>query len=193
MAAAAVEKPGIVDAAQAMLASRTVRIRSSITGTMPMERRLEDGTKNVSDCQYTNTGKMTSVKRVRPLKFDAACQMVLDPRNADDAALLAEARLWLEDGTDPRIQKYGVRIDESGGEALPFQFYDKMNAKTIVERVAQDLEHIGDAPQDAREYLERVARYELENKNRTGVLNALEDLGAASGVEYGTDVVEEED
>lgn len=185
---------GIVEAAERVLASRTVVIRGNTTGTMPMERRLEDGTKKVSDCEYTNQGKMTSVKKVRPLNFGVTGVMILDPRDADDAALLEECKLWLEDGRDARIAKYGVRIEEgSGAEGLPFQYYDKMNAKTIVERIAGDLDLIGDSPSEAREYLEKVARYELQNKNRQGVLNACEDLGVAAGVEYGTDAVEDED
>lgn len=186
---------GVVEAAQALLASRTVLIRGNTTGTMPMERRLEDGTKNVSDCQYTNQGKMTGVKRVRPLNFGTNGVMVLDPRDADDAALLEEARLWLADGRDARIAKYGVRIEEGGDktEGLPFEYYDRANAKTILERVASTLELIGDAPDDAREFLEKVARYELQHKNRKGILDALEEFGAASGVEYGTDAVDDED
>jgi hypothetical protein len=184
---------GVVSAAQRTLASRVVTIRSNTTGTMPIERPLGDGKKNISECEYTVNDKMRNIKRVRPIKYDVNGREPLDPRDASDAAHLAEVKAWLEDGTDPRISKYEVRIEEGGSEGQPIQFYDKMNAKTIVERIASDLELMGDAPDDAREYLERVARYELENKNRKGILDALEDLCVAAGVEYGTDDVVEED
>jgi hypothetical protein len=55
------------------------------------------------------------------------------------------------------------------------------------------LDLIGADTEDARVFLESVARYELQRANpRKMVLEAVDELGAAAGVEYGTDEVDED-
>lgn len=188
-------KPGVVDRAQSVVAARTVMIRGNryLRGVLPMERRLPDGSKNVSRCEYNQFGKMMSVVKVRPLSFGSNGVMVLDPTDADDAELLREARLWLEQGDDPRIAKFGIRLEEGGNrEAPPIPRYEKYNVKALVKRIEEEVDLIGaDAP-EAAVFLESVARYELQrDKPRKMVLDALEAIDASSGIESGLDEVEE--
>jgi hypothetical protein len=192
----------VVDQARGTVASRTVLIRSNTTGVVPMERRLPDGSKNVSRCDYNAQGKMVNRVDVRPLDFGATGAMVLNPRNHDDAALLAECRLWLEQGDDERFPSLKVWIEENGGnaEGTPIPRYDKYKPEALVKRINEEVDLIGDDPVAVREFLEACARYELQRSNpddarvkpRKSILDALDSIGASSGVEYGMDAVEDE-
>jgi hypothetical protein len=192
----------VVEQARGTVASRTVLIRSNTTGVVPMERRLPDGSKNVSRCEYDAQGKMRNRVDVRPLNFGTTGVQVINPQDADDAALLAECRLWLDQNDDPRIRLFGVRIDEGGGsaEGTPIPRYDKYKPDALVKRIGEEVDLIGDDPVAVREFLEACARYELQRSNpedarvkpRKSILDALDSIGASSGVEYGMDAVEDE-
>lgn len=192
-----VEKPGeVVARARETVASRTVFIRATgATGVFPMERRLPDGSKNVSTCDHNISGQMINKVMVRPLDFGSNGVMPIDPRDPDDAALLAECRLWLAQGDDPRLSWAGISIQEGEGfEAPPIPLYEKRKPDALIGAMSDHLDLIADDPEACRVFLESCARYELQReKPRKKVLDAIDDLGVASGVEYGTDAVEESD
>ena len=160
-----------------------------------MERRLPDGTKNVSSCDYNQFGKMLNKRMVAPLNFGANGVMVLNPQDVDDAAILAEARLWLAQGDDPRIERLGIHIQEGGAvEPPPIPRYENYKVQSLVKRIEEEVDLIGGDNAEARAFLESVARYELQReKPRKMVLDALESLGSSTGVESGLDEIEESD
>lgn len=198
MASDTVTKPGVVDAAKRELESKAVLILASKPGVVPMERRLADGSKNLSSCDYNAQGKMINVKSVRPLRFGVDCTERIDPQNADDLAHLEEVRAWIASG-DPRVKLLGVEIKEGGSHVpVPFGTYENMKPEAIIARLAEDTGYLADDPEAVRLYLEKVARYELQRTNGRGkatrqkILDAIDDLGVAQGVEYGLDAVDED-
>jgi hypothetical protein len=192
---ATAEASGVVERAQEKLAKRSVFIRGNrfLRGVMPMERRLPDGSRNVSTCDYNPQGRMQNVKHVRPLSFGSNGVMVLDPTDPSDAELLAEARLWLEQGDDPRIEQYGIHIVEGGNvEPAPLPRYENYKVQALIKRIAEEVDLIGGSSPEAKEFLESVARYELQReKPRKMVLDAIEQIDASHGVEHGLDEVED--
>jgi hypothetical protein len=161
-----------------------------------MERRLPDGSKNVTRGEYT-TGftKPINVRVVPPLNFGANGVMVLNPLDQDDAAILAECKLWLEQGDDPRIDQFGIHIQEGGAvEPPPIPRYENYKVQVLVKRIEDEVDLIGGDNAEARAFLESVARYELQrDKPRKMVLDSLESLGSSTGVESGLDEIEESD
>jgi hypothetical protein len=200
---AVAEKQSVVEQARQRVEARPVRIHADTTGVVPMERRVTgpDGrvTKLVSSCDYTAQGKMTNVVNVRPLNFGADGVQMIDPRDPEDADLLRECKLWLEDGSDGRIAKFNIRIDEDGAVVShPIgSVANKMKAEALIARMTEDVNYLADDPVAVRSYLERAAQHELQRvdgrgkASRSKVLDAIEDLGVNAGVEYGTDAVDE--
>lgn len=193
--------PGVIDHAKRMVASRTVMIRAETTGVVPMERVGRDGKPIVSSCEYNRFGKMMNVRHVRPLNFGTTGVQVINPADASDRELLSECKLWLADGTDARIAKFKIRIQEGGSAAgAPIPRYERYKPETLISRMTDEVNLIADDAEEVRGFLEACALYELQRVSpttgkpapRQKVLDAIEDLGATSGVEYGTDGVDEE-
>lgn len=188
-------KSGIVERAQGKIAQRSVFIRGNrfLRGVMPMERRdPATGQKIVSTCDYNAQGKMMNVRNVRPLSFGSNGVMTLNPADPGDAELLAEAKLWIAQGDDPRIAQYEIRIEEGGNaEPAPLPRYENYKVQQLIKRIGEEVDLIGADTPDATEFLESVARYELQReKPRKMVLDALEQIDASAGVEHGLDEVE---
>jgi hypothetical protein len=197
MSTETVEKPRIVEAAKRAVANRTVYVRSTTTGVVPMERRLVDGSKNVSRCEYGPTGMPINQITVRPLNFGSDGIMALNPADVDDIALIKECKLWLEDATDPRIAKYEITLQEGGERrGAPIPLYEKRKPEALITAMTDHIDLIADDPEAVRDFLEACAKYELAREGdkpaRPKVLNAIDELGFAAGVEYGTDVVDED-
>jgi hypothetical protein len=190
------QRVSVVERAKQSVASRTVFIRGNryCRGVLPMERRLPGGKPNVSRCEYNQFGKMMNIEKVRPLSFGSNGVMPLNPLDPDDAALLEEARLWIADGSDERIARFGIHIVEGGAvEPAPIPRYENYKVQALIKRLGDELDLIGADTDDARGFLESVARYELQrDKPRKMVLDAVDELGVAAGVEYGTDEVDED-
>lgn len=188
------EKPvgKVVAKAAATVANRTVFIRSSTTGIVPLERQLPDGSLKVSSCDYSAQGKPVNKKPVRPLDFGVTGFQALDPSNTSDALLIAEVRAAKAEG-NAQCEKYGIEIQEGGSvEAPPIALYEKFSPAKLIERLTEHADMLGDDPESVRLFLEQCARFELQTeKPRQKVLDAIDELGEASGIEYGTDEVEE--
>lgn len=194
----------VVGNAKKLVASRTVFIKANRPGVVPLERRDANGEPIVSTCEYSPQGKMMKVKHERPLVFAKNHVQAINPLDAADKKFLNEVREWLAVGDDPRIKTYGITIIEGGnGEGVPLTRYDLYKPEALVKRLTEEVDLIADDPEAVRAFLESCARYELQRTHPEGhknagksatrqkVLEAIEDLGIASGVEYGTDEVDE--
>ena len=185
----------ITDRTKDMLSTRKIFIRGNRPGVIPMERRLEDGTRNVSSCEYTAQGKMVNPRVVRPIRLGEDQVEFIDPKNPDDVAHLAEVEAWLAtEPLDPRAVEFGIEIDRNEGRtSAPIPRYDKYKVDALIARITDELNLIGDDDAAARGFLEQCAAYELDRKSpRKMILEAIDDLGETVGVEYGTDEVVEE-
>ena len=106
--------------------------------------------------------------------------------------------MWLlNPDWDPRIAEHNVRIQEgSAVEGSPIPLHDKRKPESLIAYMEDHLGLIGEVVEACREFLEAVARYELQREDKKPskkILDAIDDLGIATGIEYGTDAVEELD
>lgn len=186
----------IVDVAKSKLEGDMIYIKNARWGgTMPLEERLEDGSINLSDCDYDTHGRRINERSVRDLEFGEYKVMKLNLNDPSDRDFYENRVLpWYNAGDDPRIANHGITIVEGGNfEGEPFPNWDSNKADRCLGMVELSL---GDDADFNAEMLERCARYELQRvyppnhptkagkrATRQAILKGLDKLAMDNGIE----------
>lgn len=196
------EKVTVSEKTKADIAARYVYLQGNQKAIIPMEERLPDGTKNVSTCDYTAQGKMINVQEVRPIRLGETGFEQYDPMNPDDQEFLNRVENFLESG-DPRVSEYALKLIEGDSEERqPIEMYDKLKPESLIKRMTENVDVLGEDSEAVQEFLERCASYEMNRTypdghdnagkkipSRKKILDAIDELGDLSGIEYGDDEV----
>lgn len=121
------------------------------------------------------TGKV--IKRIPglALRFINGYTRAYDMEHEGDRAEVEQIRDYLkkEEGRDDRLFRFGVKESSPEGARRPFNNFDKLGAKKIVELVEALMP---DAEGEQVPFIENAIAYEAQNKNRKTVIEALADL-----------------
>lgn len=180
--------------ARTQVGSKIVFISARRGGTIPLEDRLPDGTRLVSDyASYDARGRGVQPKIVRNIELGHTNVERLDLGDPDDLAFYHRVKAWLaETPQNPRIAKYGIRMTEgAAAEEARISRMWQIDPEVLGAVIGVQL---GVGEDEDRDFLMSLARYELQRPEdlggpRTEVLDIIDTLGLEMGDEGGEDEV----
>jgi hypothetical protein len=188
------QEPTFVDKVKDSMESSKVYVFCKV-GTFPLEwPKKPDGTKSITRNHLANIGNKAVVvgsevyrdvvtrhpsgEMAHSLGYEQ-----LDKSNPDDMEFLDRIKDFIANSGDPRIEKYGLRVEEGNPYPPPFARWDDLSADTALEMAANML---GDDQQQNEDTIAAWAKYELaKDKPRKAILDGLNLLAADPGDESG--------
>lgn len=205
-----------IESVKEMIGSERVFVFCKV-GTLPLEWPIDPdtGLPNIDDADAVPMpgGKVkfinrrivrkieTSITDERGVGAQSAGFMELDLgsnvrlHGETDAQFLDRINDWIAKSGDPRIEQYGVYVEQGNPFPIPFARWDDLKAETLIDTVATA--YMGDDHEANLAMLRNFAGYELRRREEAGgprqdVLDGLEFLATAVGDEDDDDAIIED-